>query len=129
MRPKSTSTINITIFDIILKRRVADLLITTFNSFTITPTVSSLIFRYTQQYTMVTWVMGGRAAGLGHISTSPITTNSFSCIARGKMAGLFRPRSTSTTMKYYKSPQVSIIATSIYPPIIIIINDITLLFS
>ena len=81
-----------------------------------------------QKYTMFTWVMGGIVDGMGHISNSPITTNSFSYIVKVKVAGLFIPRSTSTNINYYIHPRVSIIMTSIYPPIRIIRTYITLLF-
>ena len=69
-----------------------------------------------------------RVDGLGPIPTSPITTNSFSCIARVKLSGIFRTISTSAIINYYIPPQFSIILTYIYPPIVIIITDITLLF-
>ena len=65
---------------------------------------------------------------MGPISTSPITTNSLSCITRGKVAVLFRPRYVSAIINFYTSPWVAIIMTYIYPPITIINTDITLLF-
>ena len=71
---------------------------------------------------MVNWVMVGRLAGMGHIYTLPINTNSSPHIPRGKVAGLFRPRSTSTIINSYITPQVTII-----PPITIITTYITLL--
>ena len=72
--------------------------------------------------------MGGQVADLGPISTSLVTTKSFYCIVRRKLAGLFRPRSTSNTIKSYIPPQFPTITTSVSPPIIIIITGITLLF-
>ena len=72
--------------------------------------------------------MGGRVACLGPVPKSPTTTNSFYHIVREKLNGIFRPRSTSTTIKSYINPRVTIITTSIFTPIIIIRTDITLLF-
>ena len=80
--PIYTSHIAINNFSNIVKVRVADLLIPTSTSCTITPTISYLKFMYTQQYTMVTWVMGVIVDGMGHISNSPITTNSLSYIVK-----------------------------------------------
>ena len=126
--PISTSPITINTFYVIVKGRVADPLRPTSASCAITPTIFSFIYSYNQQSTMDTWVMGLIVAGLGHISTSPITTNSFSCIAGLKVAGLFIPISTSTRINSYIPPLDVIITTSISPPIIIIITDTTLIF-
>ena len=129
LRPISTSPITINNLPNIIKLIVSGLLRHTSTSCTITPTISSFKFIYTQQCTMFTWVIGGGGLdGMGPKSNSPITTNSFYHIAGGKLAGLFRPISTSTIINYYIPPQVSIITTSVYPPIIIIITDITILF-
>ena len=139
LRPISTSTFTINTFYVIVKVIVADILRYNSTSFTITPTTTSFIFvnniihmarrtRYKQQYIMLTWFMGGQVAGLGHIHNSPITTKSFTHIARGKVTGLFIPKSTSAIINYYITPWFSIITTSIYPPTAIIKTDITLLF-
>ena len=122
--PISTSHITINT----LSNIVADLLRPTSTSCIITPTIPSLKLMYNQKYTMVTWVMGGIVDGMGPISNSPITTNSFSYIVKVKVAGLFIPISTSTNINYYIHPRVAIIMTSIYPPIRIIRTYITLLF-
>ena len=82
---------------------------------------------YTQQSTMFIWVTGVRVAGLGPKSTSPITAKSFSHIVRGKVASLFRHRSMSVIINYYKPPQATIIMTSIYPPIVMSKNYIILI--
>ena len=76
---------------------------------------------------MITWAMLGIVAGLRSVSTSPITTNSFSYIARVKISGLFRPIYTYTIINSYIPRWVAIVVTSISPPIIVIITDITLL--
>ena len=124
-----TSPITINTWSIIVKGRVEDLLIPTSTSWTITPTISSFKFRYDQQYTMVPCVMGESVAGLGPISNSTITTNSFYRISRGKAAGIFRPTFTSTIINSYIPPQFTIFTTYISDTIIIIIRtDITLLF-
>ena len=131
MRPIYTSPITINAFSVIVKRKLADILRPTPTSFNITPTISSLIFRCNQQSTMVTWDMGERVAGMGPISTSPITTNSLSFISRVKFAGFFRPISTSNIIKFYIPLWVAILTTYISPTIIIIIiigTDITPLF-
>ena len=127
---KTTSAITINIFSSIVKIIVDDLLRPSSTFCTINPIIYSLIFSYTQQSTMFTCFMWGIVAGLGPISTFPITNNSLYHIAGVKVAGIFRPRSTSTIINYYIPPQVFIIATSIYPTIIIIIiiMDIILLF-
>ena len=52
---------------------------------------------WTQKYTMDTWVMGGRVAGPRTISTSPININYCSKIEGGRVDGILRPSSTSTT--------------------------------
>ena len=96
MRPIYTSTITINNFYKIVKVIVDYLFRPTSTSFTITPNISSLKFMYNEQSTMFTWVMGGRVAGMEHISNSPITTNSFSCILKGKVYDIFRPSYTST---------------------------------
>ena len=81
----------------------------------ITPTVTSLIFvntiiqmtrrtKYTQQSTMTTSVIGVKMAGIRHISIYPIITKSLSYIARGKVPGIFRLRSTSIIINYYIDP-------------------------
>ena len=104
---------------IIVKVILDDLLIPTSMSCTITPTINYLIFmktiinmtintRYTQQYTTVNWVMGGGVAGLGPISNSPITTNSFSNVSRGKVSGIFRPRSMSVIINSYISVNLTV---------------------
>ena len=138
MRPIPNSPITINTLYIILKGRVADILIPTSMSCTITLIITSLILRkntiniprntrYSQQYNMVTWVMGGRSAGLGPIYTSPRTTNSFYNVARGKVSSRFRLISSYVSIKSYITPQVTIITTYIYPYITIIKNDTTLL--
>ena len=128
LRPISTSHITINTFSNTVKGIVSSLLRPTSTSCTITPTISYLKFVYTQQSTMVTWVMGGIVDGMGPISNSPITTNSFSYIVKVKVDGFFRPISTSTTIKSYVHPLFAIIITSISPPIVIIRTCITLLF-
>ena len=111
LRPKSTSDITINTFFIIVKARVDNILIPTFTSCNITPTITTLTFtntiihmarrtRCTQQYTMVNWVMGGRVAGIGPISISTITIKMFYYIMSGNVAGIFIPRSTSIIIKY-----------------------------
>ena len=85
--------------------------------------------RYRKIYTMLVYVMGKIMSGMGPISTSPITTNSFSNVARIKVVGIFRPRSTSATINYCITPQVTIITTYISPIITIITTDITFLRS
>ena len=54
------------------------------------------IKREAQQYTTVTWVTGGRVAGLRPISTSPVNIKYFSTIAKGRVSGLLRPIPNST---------------------------------
>ena len=135
-----TSSVIINSFSVILKVKVADTLRPNSTSYTITPTIASFVFinniihmarrtSYTQQSTMVNWVMGVIGAVLGPIYTSPITTNSLSHIVRGKLSGLFRPISTSDIINYYIPPWVSIIPAYIFPPISIIKTDITIVFS
>ena len=102
-------TVN-TFYDIV-KGRVAYILRRTYTSCTITPTISYFKFVFSQQYTMVIWVIGVRVSSLGPISVSPITTNILSCIVRGKVAGIFIPLSMFTIIKYNIHPQVAIIAT------------------
>ena len=98
--PLYTSPITINTFYVIVKGRADDLLTPTSTYFIINPTITSYIVIktivnttriniYTQQSTMVTWVMGGRVAGMGPISTSPITINSFLYIASGIVDGIF----------------------------------------
>ena len=139
MIPKSTSSIAINTFPIILKVIVSNLLRSTYKSCTITPTINYFVFintiihmtrrtKYRQQYTMVTWVMRVIVASLVSISASPITNRIFSYVAREKVAGLFRPRSMSVIITSYISPLVAIIVISIYPPISIIKTDVTLFF-
>ena len=104
----------------------------------ITPTVTSLIFvntiiqmtrrtKYTQQSTMTTSVIGVKMAGIRHISIYPIITKSLSYIARGKVPGIFRLRSTSIIINYYIDPWVAIITNYIYNTISII-KTATILF-
>ena len=137
MRPISTYTITINHLSIIVKLRVDDILINTYKSCTIThnityfilmKTISSIMIstRYMQQYTMVTWVMGGRVDDTGYISTYQITNNSLSNVSRGKVDGLFRSISTSSIINYYITPQFTIIKTYILTPTTIITTDITL---
>ena len=139
LRPKSTSPITTSTFSIIVKKIVVDLLRPTFTSCIIPHTIIYFIFintiiqmvrrtRYTQQSTITIWVVLVRVAGLGPIPTSTIATNSFSLIDRGKLAGILRPRYTSTIINSYISPRFDIITTSIPPPIFIIKTGITLLF-
>ena len=124
----STSPITINTLSVILKGKVAGLLRPTSTSCTIAPTILPFKFRYTQQSTMVTQVMGGRVAGMGPISASTITTNCFSRIARGKLYGILIPISTPTIINSYIPPRLSIIMTSISTSVIIIITGPTLLF-
>ena len=88
MIPKSNSPITINNFYIILKGRVAYILIHTSTYCNMRPTITSFIFmntiipmkrrtRYIQQSTMATWVIGRREDGLVPISTSTITTKSW----------------------------------------------------
>ena len=125
MRPLSTLTITINTFYIMFKGRVADLLIHTSTSYIITDTITFYIFMkniinttriniYTQQSTMVTWVMVGRVAYLGPISTYPITINSLLYISRGRGTHIFRPRSMSSTINTSITPLVNTITTSIF---------------
>ena len=120
MRPKSTSPITINTLYIIVKIILADLLRPTSKSCIITPTITYFIFvntsihmaritRYIQKYTMVTQVFRVRVSSMGHISISPITTNSFSNVVRVKLSALFRPISTSAMINYYITPQVAIV--------------------
>ena len=51
-----------------------------------------------QKYITAIWVMGVRVAGLRPISKYSINVNSLSTIIRGRVAGLFIPISTSTTI-------------------------------
>ena len=97
-------------------------------SCTTTPTISSIKLMYNQQSEMVTWVTGVILDGLGPLSNPPTYTNSFSCIIRGKLAGLFRPRYTSTIIRYNNHSQIDTITNYISPTIITIRTDITLLF-
>ena len=129
LRPKSNFTITIKIFYIIVKIIVADILRPNSNYFTNTPTIYSFIFSYNQQYTILAWVMVLRVSGLGHISISPITANSFSRITRGKVSSIFRHISKSIIINSYIPHIVTITTTYISPPIIIIIiTNTTLLF-
>ena len=91
LRPISTSPITINTCSNIQKRRVASLLIPKSTSYIINTSITSLITtnslinrkgsnRATRKYTMPTWVMGGRVAGLRHISKSPITIKTCSTI-------------------------------------------------
>ena len=100
MRPISNSTITINTFSVIFKGRVSDLLIPTSASSVVAPTVTSyivmktiikttIINRYTQQSSMVTWVIGVIVDSLGHLSTSSININSFLHITRGSVSGVF----------------------------------------
>ena len=134
-----TYTITINTLSIVVKGSVDDLLRHNSTSCTIKPTITSLIFlntiinmsirtRYRQQSTMDTWVMGVRVASMGPISTSPITTNSFYYITRGKVDVIFRPGSKYVIINSYITHWVAIITSSIYPPITIIKTDITILF-
>ena len=76
-----------------MKGRVADILRPNSISCTVTPNINYLVFmntiikmeistRYSQQYTMVAWVVVVIVDGLGPISTSPISTNIFSNVVR-----------------------------------------------
>ena len=138
LRHKSTSTITIKTLSIIVKGTVADLLRLTFMYCTITPTFNYFIFintiihmdirtRYLKQSTVSIWVMGERVAGLGPISTSTITTDSFSHIVRGKVSGLYKHKSTFSIINSYTPTWFAIITTSISPPITVIKTDINLL--
>ena len=119
---------------IILKGIVADILKTTSTSYIITPTINYYTLckiytlrsnRYTKRSTMVTWVMGGRVSGMGPISGSVITIESFYMIWRGWVSGIFVPRSTSTIINTYTTPLFTMITTYISPPITITDTDIT----
>ena len=132
----SSSTININTLSVIMKGIVNDLLIPPLMSSVITPTITSLIVMktiintkisniYTQKSNMVTWVMGEIVNGLGPISNYQNTINIFSNIARGGVAGIFRPRSTSTIIITYITPILNSIMTYSSPPIPIIATDIT----
>ena len=136
--PIPTSNITINTVYITVKVIVKNILRNTYMYCTITPTITSFVSRnniinmkrstrYTKQSNMVTWVTGGIVAGLGYISTSPITTNSFSNITRRKVPGIFRPISMSVTIKSYITPKFTIITTYISPPNNTITTDITLL--
>ena len=127
MRHTSTSLMIINTLSIIVKVIVAYILTSTSTSCTVTPTISSLKFGYTQQYTMVTCVVGLGVAGMVPIYTSYIINNSLSHISIGKVAGLFISSSTSAIIKSFIPPWVTIIKTYISPPSIIIITYITLL--
>ena len=80
---------------------------------------------YMQKNNMFNWVMGGRVDGLGTIYISQATINSFFNISRGRLAGTFRPISTSVTINTYITPIFTIIKTYISPHITIIATDIT----
>ena len=119
-------SITINTLYIIVKVKVDDLLRHVYTSCTITPTITSFVImntiiqmrirtRYKQQSTMVAWNMGVRVAGMGPISISSITTNSFSHIARVRVDGLFKPRSTSSVINYYITPWAAIIMDYILP--------------
>ena len=69
--------------------------------------------------------MGVRVAGLIHISTSTITTNTLSMILKIRVDGLLRPKSTSYTITTYITPIITIITTYITP----IITMITIYYS
>ena len=130
LRPISTSPITINNLPNVIKLIVSGILRHTSTSCTITPTISSFKFIYTQQCTMFTWVIGGGGLeGMGPKSNSPITTNSFYHIARVKVPGIFRPGSTSAIINSYIPPRFAIIMNCIPPPITIITTDVTLLRS
>ena len=139
LRAKSISPITINTSSVIMKGRVADLLIPITTYFTMTPAITYFIFMnniihmarrtsYTKQSTIVTWVMGGRVSVLVPLSTSPITTNRISHIAIGGVSGLFKPIYISVIINSYTPPWVAIITTSISPPLTVIKTNITLLF-
>ena len=78
VRPISTSNTTINTVYIIEKARVTVILKTASTFSIMTPIINSYIFmkpiinkmksnRYTQQYTMVTWVMGVRVGGMGPV--------------------------------------------------------------
>ena len=67
-------------------------------------------------------------AGLEPISTSQITINSFSMFARGRVAGILRPRSTSSIINTYITSLSAIITTYISPIVTIITTHITPIF-
>ena len=50
----------------------------------------------TQQYNKLTWIMGGRGDVMIYISTSPITISTFSVIAKGIVADIFRGQTDKT---------------------------------
>ena len=98
---------------------MVDLFRPTSMSFNFTPTISSSggivdvlgpIFKHpittnsisckSQQYTTFNLVMGGVVASWRPISTSPLNINSCYLIARGRLAGLLWPRSTSIIISY-----------------------------
>ena len=101
LKPISTSFIAINNFCVTFKVIVHDLLRPTSTSSVITPNITSCVLmntiidmtvinRYKQQSTVVTFVMGGRVAGMGPISTSSITVSSFFHVSRGRVYGNFR---------------------------------------
>ena len=73
------------------------------------------INKNTKQSTMTTWVMGGRVAGMGPISNSPITTNSLFYITIGRVSVLFRHISTSAIIITSITPLVTTTTTDITP--------------
>ena len=117
MRPISASNITINNLYVIVNGRVVDILRTTSNSSIITAINSYIIIKpiidtmrsniCTEQYTNVIWVMGVRVSGMGPISSSRITINSFYNIARGSVSGIFRSIST-----YAQSTPTSFIISS-----------------
>ena len=136
LRPIYTSPITINTFSVIVKIILSGILIPTPKSYIITPTVTFYIFmktiinttiinRYTQQYTIFAWFIGGIVAGIGPISTYPITINIFLHIAKVRVYGIFIPISTSSVINISITSLVTIITTSISPPVTIIVTDIT----
>ena len=73
---------------------------------------------------MITCDMGGRVDGLGNITTSSVTINTFYKIPRGRVAGILRPISTSATINNNTTPLVNTITTYILPLITIIYTNI-----
>ena len=124
MRHLSTSLITISNLSIIFKG-ILDYLLRPTSRSSITPptityfTVMKTIIKttrsniYTQQSTMVTWVIGGRKSGLGTIFTYPITIKIFCNIVIGRVDGLFRSRFTSSIINTYIILLVTIITTYI----------------
>ena len=64
---------------------------------------------------MFTWVMGGRVSGMRPILNSPITINHLYNILKIRVAGILRPKSTSSIFNTYTTPIITITTTYITP--------------